>query len=70
MKLDRKKGKRMTEQNVLEFSKIQVFLSRNMSLMKKWRRKNRSGKGLIMKVKNEQKYKLKVKWNAKVRNYN
>lgn len=68
MKLDGEKEKRMTEQNVFEFSKSQVFLSRNMSLIKKRRRK--IGKSLIEKMRNEQKYKLKVKCNSKVRNYN
>lgn len=53
MKLDGEKEKRMTEQNVLEFSKSQVFLSRNMSLIKKRRRK--IGKSLIEKMRNEQK---------------
>lgn len=64
MKLE--KGKK----NLLEFSNSKVFSSRNMSLMKKRRKKIISGKSLIEKVRNEQKYKLKVKWNTKVRNYN
>lgn len=64
MKLE--KGKK----NLLEFSNSKVFLSRNMSLMEKRRKKIVSGKSLIDKVRNEQKYKLKVKWNTKVRNYN
>lgn len=57
MKLDRKKGKRMTEQNVFEFSKTWVFLSEKMSLIKKVK-KNISGKSSIEKVRNEQKYTL------------
>lgn len=60
----------MTEQNLLEFSNNKVYSSRNMSLMGKKEKKIISEKSLIKKVRNEQKYKLKVKWNTKVRNYN
>lgn len=60
----------MTEQNLLEFSNNKVYSSRNVSLMGKKEKKIISEKSLIKKVRNEQKYKLKVKWNTKVRNYN
>lgn len=60
----------MTEQNLLEFSNNKVYSSRNMSLMGKKEKKIISEKSLIKKVRNEQKYKLKVKWNIKVSNYN
>lgn len=47
-----KKGQRMTEQNLLEFSNNKVYSSRNMSLMGKKEKKIISEKSLIKKVRN------------------
>lgn len=58
----------MTEQCLI--LKSAGFLVQKNVTDEKKEKKNVSGKSLIEKVRNERKYKLKVKWDTKVRNYN